>query len=169
MSHWILDTQGKTAHKIRERNCVRTGESMQLETSVLLSWFQWAEGRICVWNVMSGDTRGDSVFCVLPDVHSLLTIMDGDEVCACMWVESGREKIYECEFISAPFTLVCLQGQPDTCQCNEASGVWVYAGVVLGGCDWTLVVGNMVRLHVCVCVCVCEIEELYWACNFSLA
>lgn len=51
------------------------------------------------------------------------------EEAVCMWV---REQNKMNEFLSASFTLVCLQGQPDTCQCNEASGVWVHAGVVLG-------------------------------------
>lgn len=69
MFRWILNTQDKTAHKIRERNC-RTGESMQCETCVLLGWLQWTEGGIRVWNVMSGDTRWQclliATWCALP-------------------------------------------------------------------------------------------------------
>lgn len=37
--------------------------------------------------------------------------------------------------MSALFTLFCLQGQPETCQCIKASGVSVCTGVVLGVCD----------------------------------
>lgn len=114
-------------HTKSQRSSVRTGESKQLETSAMLGWFQQAGGGIHVWNVMSGDTHIDSVSWVLPDVHFLSTIMDDDQVC-----------VYVCERdqmsmnTSLSFTLVCLQGQPDTCQCNEASGVWEHAGVVSG-------------------------------------
>lgn len=39
-------------------------------------------------------------------------------------IERAREqKEYEWQFISASFTLVSLQGQQDTWQCDEASGV----------------------------------------------
>lgn len=79
---------------------------------------------------------------MLPNVHCVFfTRMDG-KVFVCLWGkerERARAKEYECVFIPASFTLVCRQGQPDTCQCNEASGVWVPTGVVQDVCVWAMI------------------------------
>lgn len=69
---------------------------------------------------------------VIPYAHFFLTLMDAEEMSVFMCRKvKGRTKEYERKFISATFTLLCLQGQPDTCQCNEASGVWEHTGVVV--------------------------------------
>lgn len=89
--------------------------SMRLETSALLGW----SGRDpCVKCYVGRHTRWQRLLTALPLDYNGWRWGVSMHVC-----ESKGAKEYECEFIYASFTLVCLQGQPDTCQCNEASAI----------------------------------------------
>lgn len=88
---------------------------------------------------------------------------------ASMHVCEGAEE-YECESTPASFTLICLQGQPDTCQCSDACGIRVHAGVMW---DWTMLFSPQSEINVRGTVqCgafarLCEIKGLLWGliCN----
>lgn len=96
------------------------------------------EGGMHVWNVTPGDTDGDSLLlgatgCALPLNYNRWRWRASMHVC------EGAEE-YECESTPASFTLICLQGQPDTCQCSDACGMRVCTGVMW---DWTLLLSKI--------------------------
>lgn len=145
MCNWILDTRGKTTHKITEGdNGVRTGDSMQLETSALLGSFQWAWGGIHVCNVMPGDTDGESLLlsatrCALP--------LDCNQWrwSVCMRVCAREQKNMNVSLLPPPSRSSVYKDNltpADVMSACRCSVRWV--------CDWTLEQCNVVRLLLCV-------------------